>query len=492
MLFTRAPDRARKQLLETVLGLERFDRALQRCREDLRAVETVVQGQRDLLTRRKEQRANENRRASEAEMNLRLLPPVADLEDLKQRRIGLTKTLQDGATEIAALRASVADLLSDRRDAGADAEQRAHEIQARGQAAAGKARELRGEVRVLERQLAEMKGSPAMCSTCRRPFDKDPEAEQHQAARRADQEKQLRRVQRAAEERELEATQLKKDMTSPLVEAERLRQAAEVENRRLTSEQNDAIADLDEEAAAMRRKITRLSEQISVAVATGQQRLVLEKTIADSSDRIEELGAAVVELEAAVVARTRETALLTSVEQVLGLRGVRAQILGDALASIEAFGNAQLDRLSPDRPLRLKLRSYREKADGKGVTDAISLDVEGAAGGRGYRGASGGERRRLDVAILLAIAEVAQAAAGQEGGTLFFDEALDALDADGVEAVASMLTDLAATRAVFLITHNQDLVQRLRAVLRVTMVAKNVAPAAQPGEIMAPATSQGE
>jgi hypothetical protein len=40
-----------------------------------------------------------------------------------------------------------------------------------------------------------------------------------------------------------------------------------------------------------------------------------------------------------------------------------------------------------------------------------------------------GQRRRIDVALLLALAEVSQAASGGEQGTIFADEVLDSLDA---------------------------------------------------------------
>jgi DNA repair exonuclease SbcCD ATPase subunit len=146
-------------------------------------------------------------------------------------------------------------------------------------------------------------------------------------------------------------------------------------------------------------------------------------------------------------------------EQVLGLRGVRAHVLGKALGGIEQVANGWLARIAGPG-LRLHLSAYTEKKTG-GVSDAISLEVDGAGGGHGYRGASGGERRRCDIALLLALAEVAGAAHGLKPGLILFDEVFDALDDDGVDTVCEVLGELAATRQVVVISHNDRLVARL-------------------------------
>jgi DNA repair exonuclease SbcCD ATPase subunit len=58
------------------------------------------------------------------------------------------------------------------------------------------------------------------------------------------------------------------------------------------------------------------------------------------------------------------------------------------------------------------------------------------------------------------------AARGERGGTLWFDEVFDALDQDGLEAVAGALEELASTRMVMVITHSPELARRLPAAQR--------------------------
>jgi len=161
---------------------------------------------------------------------------------------------------------------------------------------------------------------------------------------------------------------------------------------------------------------------------------------------------------------TRELLVLEAAERVLGLNGVRANVLGRALGGIEQVANGWLARLRrPDFLVRLK--PYTEKKSG-GVNDAISLQVEGAGGGYGYRAASAGERCRIDVALLLALGEIAGAARGLGAGSLFCDEIGDGLDADGQDALAEVLAGLAQTRCVLVISHSERFQRCLQAVER--------------------------
>jgi DNA repair exonuclease SbcCD ATPase subunit len=155
---------------------------------------------------------------------------------------------------------------------------------------------------------------------------------------------------------------------------------------------------------------------------------------------------------------SEDVMVLEMAERVLGLRGVRAHVLGKALSGIEGVANAHLAQMADE--VAVRLRPYSENKSG-GVSDAISLDVEGYGAGLGYKACSTGQQRRINTAILLALSEVSDAAFGQEPGALFFDEALDGLDESGVSAAGDVLAEMATERQVFVVSHNPVLIEQL-------------------------------
>lgn len=159
-----------------------------------------------------------------------------------------------------------------------------------------------------------------------------------------------------------------------------------------------------------------------------------------------------------------QTALLA-----LGLAGIRSHMLGAALNGIEAVANAWLARFAEagDTAITVQLEPYSEKPGG-GIKDSISLVLHGVAEpensngeGQDYGAASGGERRRVDVAFVLAFAEIEAGASGFDSGTMFFDEVLDGLDEEGREAAFDILQELAEHACVVVITHNKQLISGL-------------------------------
>ena len=154
-----------------------------------------------------------------------------------------------------------------------------------------------------------------------------------------------------------------------------------------------------------------------------------------------------------------EIAELKASEKVLGLQGVRTHILGGALAGIESAANHWLTRIGWEG-LSIELKPYSETQQGV-VRDKISLKINGTDGDNGYEGMSSGQKRRIDVAILFALAEFAAGARGVVPGTLWLDEIMDSLDDEGIAAVSSVLRELATDRAIVVISHNEELADAL-------------------------------
>ena len=260
-------------------------------------------------------------------------------------------------------------------------------------------------------------------------------------------------------------------------EATRQRVAAEV----VQIEVGEDVADLDTRIAdltaereqygrdggAYRRTAAEIRQQLAARQREAQARDAaqgrldaLRADITAERDKLEQLEASSGDLRDAV-------AVADAVVKVLSTKGIRAHLSARMLAAVQHTANGWLALLSGGR-MTLELSATKELKSG-GTSDAISLSVAVDGGGSSYKAMSGGERRRIDVALLLGLAEVVSAAQGGAAGTMFFDEAMDALDEQGVANTAAALAKLASDRCVVVITHSDALAAALPAVKRLAL-----------------------
>lgn len=407
--FSQSTDKERKEFLERMLGLERFSSGLARCRERMKIVASE-------LTRAKGE-------ADRARLNV----------------CGMRRTLKELREASADVRAALPEepkkdpTLSERyREALEALESLEKEDRELGRLSIS----ADGELLAAEKEAKRFSGET--CPTCEQPMPKD--RKEAAAAR-------LEGARGAADAKRREAYARRSELSPKIDEVRRRGRAIDA-------------ARLDEDAKT--RAWTREAEDArrrEEALAKAEKRVAeLEERIAEGDDLVDSH-------DAEALAARRELSELEAVEEVLGLRGVRARLLDRSLDGISDVANGWLPRFGrPD--LRVQLRPFTEKKSG-GVSDAISIELEGAGEGNGYRGASGGERRRVDLALLLGVSEIAAGASGGPPGTLFLDEVFDAIDPESVADVAEAIEEIGRSRPVVLITHNPELAKRVRASCRV-------------------------
>lgn len=429
--FTLASDAERKELLETLLHLEFFDRAYDKCRADSRIAEAqLAQAERELVGV-KERRA----RAEAAIQALAQQAPEPEPQ----------KPSEPWDAALASELEAKAQSITETRRAALRRQQEALHTSGLQELTLARGRAESASQQANAHFAACNRGN---CSACGQAID--------------------RKHREDAEIKAIEAAEFLKVAKLQLEQAQQVAHADAAVAGEDVAKADRELNELSDSRHRMRELKISWDRYTNELNAWTQRRARRDQQTTDLETEWQAADDQAYEMEKNVKTLDQIAKELHVCSQVLGLTGVRAHVLGQALGGIEAVANVYLERIA-QAPLTLKLRPYSETKGGV-VQDKISLEVIGAGGGHGYRAASGGERRRIDAALLLALAEVAAAAAGRKPGTLFFDEVFDALDESGVDAVAGALVELAQDRAIVVITHSEVLATRIPASRRVRVV----------------------
>lgn len=86
---------------------------------------------------------------------------------------------------------------------------------------------------------------------------------------------------------------------------------------------------------------------------------------------------------------------------------------------------------------------------------------------------SGGECRRIDLAIMLAFRQVMKLSTNKDPNILFFDEVAENMDEDGLYTLYDAILDLAKTNQVYVISHNTTLLGLLENAEQIKVQKKN-------------------
>lgn len=204
-------------------------------------------------------------------------------------------------------------------------------------------------------------------------------------------------------------------------------------------EDRPGLAQAYSAALAEFQRVNQLHAQVAMH---DRARLEVANAHQQVHERGEKLRSAVVNVNSA----EKEFALCEHTERVLGNKGFRASALSKALVAASSLASHYLRRLEPEAAEGCIVL-------GSGDKEQLTLEVHGYPS-ESYGGCSDGQRRRVDLAVTLALSTMAPAK-----GTLFLDECLDRLDKEGVRCTLGFLQHLAEQRCVVLITHHDELIK---------------------------------
>lgn len=136
------------------------------------------------------------------------------------------------------------------------------------------------------------------------------------------------------------------------------------------------------------------------------------------------------------------------------VRGIRSYLIDNLLTTVNKQLIHYCSRLF-DNTVTVQLLPEKELKSG-GSKNSVVLSVCSEAGG-GYSSLSGGEARKVDVAVQLALRDAAEVVAGFQSNIFVADEILDNLDEAAAERVIDILKEFGKTRTVYLISHDPSI-----------------------------------
>jgi len=137
-------------------------------------------------------------------------------------------------------------------------------------------------------------------------------------------------------------------------------------------------------------------------------------------------------------------------------KGLKSYILDNVINVLNERANFYSSKLT-NGEIQINFHT-QSRLKGGGVREKFGVDVEVPNGTNLYKGTSGGERRRADLAILLALRYLVTKRSEKQFNFLIADEILDALDAPGVEKAVEVLKDeVGEDGTIFLISHRPEL-----------------------------------
>lgn len=402
--FAVATDKERKQMIEQLLGLGRFDVALGACRSDLAAQKQLMMA---------------------ADVKLQTLRTQLDRQ---QEAVASTQGVE--VPEVGPLESTLVEL-EDQHTAATTAYEKVQGMVEKAERSMQRTNfvlsQARRDMAQAEEAAAKMRRRRAdtlehtTCPVCFRAMDGDSEA---------------------AIAAHFDAEQ------TPLADKIVALQADVLAYQEDFTDMEDTLRGLRARREEAKGQVPSMKQ-----ISSLRERLAAARQVADERQRraaeVEETKGEIAKVEKDVAQASAKIDVLKAVEESLGLRGARTLLLGRALGRIEDGANEALSHLG--LPLSVELSGTTQLKSAKREVDAISIKVSGVRSGV-YDMSSGGERGRVDVGFLLGLAQLSGA-----GGWMAYDEVFDALDPEGAARVASYLGELSKHRQILVISHSNDL-----------------------------------
>ncbi len=220
----------------------------------------------------------------------------------------------------------------------------------------------------------------------------------------------------------------------------------------LQKELNEVTAKLSKIVESLKRMKESKSEKESSTELETLSHLITEK-----QDELKKVMDSIEENQAKLNDITSQREVISFWKNGFGNGGIKSWVINSYLDFINQRIQYYIQQLGYNN---LIVQFIPEVATrGGNEVDRVELQVTNEAGGESYLANSGGERRRIDVAVLCALQDLVRSRKGNSANVLFLDEIFDTLDGAGIESVVYLLGNFIRNEddSVFVISHNSEL-----------------------------------
>ncbi|AGR46804.1 putative SbcC-type recombination nuclease [Bacillus phage JL] len=449
-LFKDMQEEAKKGLAKEEMEISKFNSDIQATQTGLSTIRTTIedlQNKEAALEKTVDVRIGElNKELEETEDQLSLQPSTKDLEEDKEEVKGLIADVEKGLASYETTEKQKTELLGtinalekeiDRYDK---------------------------HIRKTEKQLDDVKNKrdiPENCSACGQalPLEDTTAIENHL---QSDIDKNKKEREEAEDDLEemigyLKATNKKLEKKKPL-------EASLNDLRTELAETNSEIKSIDSKKASIEKSIASIKRQIKeqedlknstfteIIEKNIEDAKVLEAKIQETNKKMEEHMAMAKKYEFWVNGFSNQ--------------GIKSVLLDSVTPFLNERANYYLSKLT-ESTIEVEFTTQEKLKNGK-IKDKFSVKVTNIHGDDEYKGNSNGEKRRVDVAINMALQDLVSSRSNKKLDIIVYDEVFDGLDEIGCNTVIELLQEKAKIfGTVIVITHNEHLKQLFNKYLNV-------------------------
>ena len=461
--FAELSDDQKKELLESILGVEVLSRARELAKKDLRAREAAlarIEGRCRALAEQiawlERQRDEQTGRAATWASD-----HAARLASMEARRLALVVEAEAHAAREPLLGAPVELRLADEaRVAWQDADRLARKTDGTFERRLAGARSEESAavalLRHLREDVARFDVLGDTCPVCTQRIAPEVRAihltsVEEQIAEQASRVLAARRIlAEIAAERQI--AQEEAARISDRLETRAREASAKAEAGRLACAQQAGW--LRERDVLRRREVELRGQHEALVAEQNAHEELAERAANECRTKSAELEAADLERARIVAERDR----LAFWDEGFGPRGLKSYLLDTVLPILNARARFHGELLTGGA-LSVQFSTVTEK-DGD-LEDRFSIQITHRSGVDSYALLSGGERQRVNLIINLALQDLVASRAARPLPFAIYDEAFEGLDRTGVEAAVAVLAEAARSKDLVLVVTHQDALRDL-------------------------------